>query len=318
MLKVSKLTKRYGKKMAIEDISFDVSRGEIVGLLGHNGSGKSTTMNIITGCLSPTDGSVTVDGHSIIAEPENAKREIGYLPENPPVYPDMTVEEQLEFAADLRGIRGSAKREAIGAACRQVHIQGARPRLIRNLSKGYRQRVGFAQALIGEPGLLILDEPTVGLDPSQIIEIRQLIMELGKQHTIILSSHILSEISAVCRRIVMLSNGRLVADDTPENLMRGDFAPGTMILKADGDREVICQVIMGLPGIHMCVPRTKGPDGEPEFLIEPEEGVDLHEALFYGLAKACCPIRSLSPVQADLEEVFIRLTKDRRYEEANL
>lgn len=317
MLNVSELTKKYGKKMAIEDISFTVNQGEIVGLLGHNGSGKSTTMNIITGCLAPTSGRVTVEGADVAEEPEKAKLEIGYLPENPPLYPDMTVEEQLVFAAELRGIGGKRQKEAIETACRQVQVSGVRPRLIRNLSKGYRQRVGFAQALLGEPKLLILDEPTVGLDPSQIIEIRQVIKELGKNHTIILSSHILSEISAVCGRIIMLSNGRLAADDTPENLMRGNLAPGTMILKADGQKEQIYSVIMGIPGIHMCLPRTKGPDGELEFLIEPEKGTDIHEALFYALAEARCPIRSLSPATADLEEVFLRLTQDKRYEEAN-
>lgn len=315
MLKVSELTKRYGKKTAVEEISFAVGQGEIVGLLGHNGSGKSTTMNMITGCLAPTSGSVTVGGASVSGQPQQAKREIGYLPENPPLYPDMTVEEQLIFAAELRGIRRNGRSKAIETACRQVNILGVRPRLIRNLSKGYRQRVGFAQALLGEPGLLILDEPTVGLDPSQIIEIRQLIADLGTRHTIILSSHILSEISAVCGRIVMLSNGRLVADDTPESLMRGGLAPGTLILRADGEREAVYGAVMRISGVHMCIPRTKGPDGKMEFLIEPEAGADIHEALFYSLAETGCPIRSLSTFQADLEEVFLRLTRDRRYGE---
>lgn len=215
MLEVQSLTKYYGKSMAIEDISFSVGRGEIVGLLGHNGSGKSTTMGIMTGCLAASSGQVLIDGADIATNPEQAKGKLGYLPEIPPVYPDMTVEEQLTFASRLRAIPAADCPDAVDDACRKLNITGVRHRLIENLSKGYRQRVGFAQAILGNPPLIILDEPTVGMDPGQIIELRNVISELGKERTIILSSHILSEITAVCSRIIILSNGHLVADDTP-------------------------------------------------------------------------------------------------------
>lgn len=317
MLEVSHLTKRYGDKIAIEDIHFTVSQGEIVGLLGHNGSGKSTTMNIIAGCLSATSGSVRIDGSDIVESSSEAKSKIGYLPENPPLYPDMTVNEQLIFAANLRRIPKQKREEAIALACEQVNIRGVRRRLIKNLSKGYRQRVGFAQALLGEPELLILDEPTVGLDPRQIIEIRETIAGLGKTHTIILSSHILSEIAAVCKRVVVLSNGRLVADDLPSKLVAKMSPEGKLVLRADGTPEQITAAVRAVTGIKSCTLQVSPEDGQVEFILETQSGEDIHRSLFFVLAEAQCPIRLLKPLETSLEDVFLQLTQDRRYEEAN-
>ena len=217
MIKVNNLTKKYGSTVALEDVSFSVKKGEVAGFLGPNGAGKSTTMNIITGYLSSTSGTVTIDGFDILEQPTEAKKKIGYLPEVPPLYPDMTVNEYLDFVYELKG--AAQKKEAhFKEICELTGISSVRGRLIRNLSKGYRQRVGIAQTLVGNPPVLILDEPTVGLDPKQIIEVRNLIKKLGQKHTVILSSHILSEVQAVCDRIIVLNNGKLVADSTSESL----------------------------------------------------------------------------------------------------
>ncbi|MCL1805408.1 MAG: ABC transporter ATP-binding protein, partial [Clostridiales bacterium] len=215
MIEVQNLTKRYGAKTAVDNISFSVAGGEILGFLGPNGAGKTTTMNIITGYLSSNEGTVTVGGSEILAEPIKVKSQIGYLPELPPLYMDMTVREYLGFLFDLKKVKGK-KKSQVDEVCERVHIDDVKNRLIKNLSKGYRQRVGLAQALLGNPPVLILDEPTIGLDPKQIIEMRNLILELGLQHTIVLSSHILSEIQAVCKRIIIIHQGALVADGTPE------------------------------------------------------------------------------------------------------
>lgn len=218
MIQVEHLTKRYGGHTAVDDISFTVEDGCIYGLLGPNGAGKSTTMNIITGYLSATDGTVTINGHDIAEEPAAAKACIGYLPEQPPLYPEMTVQEYLDFAAELKGVKKAERKEQVRSAARRTGLEKVLPRLIRSLSKGYRQRVGIAQALLGSPKLIILDEPTVGLDPAQVIEIRKLIRELGQAHTVILSSHILSEVQAVCQQVLILSKGRLAASGSLQEL----------------------------------------------------------------------------------------------------
>ena len=251
MIEVSHLSKKYGTHPAIEDLSFTVGDGQIFGLLGPNGAGKSTTMNIITGYISATDGTVKIDGHDIADEPAAAKACIGYLPELPPLYQDMTVQEYLLFVAELKGTRKKADRAAaVEHAVARAGLQGMEQRLIRNLSKGYRQRVGIAAALLGTPKIIILDEPTVGLDPAQMIEIRSLIRDLGKTHTVILSSHILSEVQTVCDRVLIIAHGRLVAQGTPEELAAQLTAKGTITATAQGSREAVIIA----EGIHMLNP----------------------------------------------------------------
>lgn len=313
MLEVKGISKFYGNKMAVQDISFSVSSGQVVGLLGHNGCGKSTTMNIITNCLAPSEGEVFIDGISVVENPVAAKAKIGYLPEIPPVYPDMTVEEQFRFACGLRKVPKQEYETQIATVCDYLNITGVRKRLIHNLSKGYRQRVGFAQALIGNPELLILDEPTVGLDPQQIIELRELIMRLKEKHTIIISSHILSEIAVTCDRILVLSNGRLVADDTLSGLVRRASEHAELILQADGTLEQIMALVRSIESVEECRVEKDPVTGELEYHIRVKEEQDIHSELFECLAKADCPIRVLKPVHASLEDVFLRLTQDRRY-----
>ena len=313
MLEVKGISKFYGNKMAVQDISFSVSQGQVVGLLGHNGCGKSTTMNIITNCLAPSDGEVFIDGISVAENPITAKTKIGYLPEIPPVYPDMTVEEQLKFTCGLRKVPKKEYETQIRTVCEYLNITGVRKRLIHNLSKGYRQRVGFAQALIGNPQLLILDEPTVGLDPQQIIELRELILRLKEKHTIIISSHILSEIAVTCDRILVLSNGRLVADDTLSGLVRRASEGAEVVLQADGTPVQITELVQSIDAVEECRTETDPITGEPEYHICVKDGEDIHSELFSRLAEAGWPIRVLKPVHASLEDVFLRLTQDRRY-----
>lgn len=308
MIEAVHLCKRYGAQTAVEDIHFSVSPGEIVGLIGHNGSGKTTTMRMLTGCLEPTSGDVLIDGQSLLRHAE-LKKQIGYLPEIPPLYPEMTVNEQMCFAAGLRGLTGKAAKDAITTALRQLHVEEVRGRLIRNLSKGYRQRVGFAQAIIGAPMLLVLDEPTVGLDPSQIIEVRQIISELSSTHTILLSSHILTEIAACCTRLVVLSSGHLVADDTPDGLIRRVFPCEQWLLEADASAEALETLLSALPSLTRIVPHENG------VLLNVPRGHDLHVPLFETLSKANCPIQRLERLNPNLEDIFLSLTHDDRYKE---
>ena len=312
MLEVNGISKFYGSTMAIQDISFSASKGQIIGLVGHKGSGKSTTMNIITHCLLPSSGTVNIDGVCIQDNPIAAKSKIGYLPEIPPVYADMLVEEQLEFVCGLRNIPAKRHNVEIDRVCDALAISGVRKRLIGNLSKGYRQRVGFAQALIGSPELLILDEPTVGLDPKQIIELRALITELKSEHTILLSSHILSEIAATCDRVVILSNGRVVTDDTLEGLLEHASAQEGILLQADGNVQLIMNAVRNVPGVRDIRLLEEQPDNAT-FHIKSQKGVDIHVALFHELTRVNCPIRALKPVQVGLEDVFLQLTHDQRY-----
>ena len=249
MLEVKNLVKRYGNKYAVDDISFTVERGEILGFLGPNGAGKSTTMNIITGYLSSTEGTVTIDGHEILEDPIAAKSHIGYLPEQPPLYMDMTVKEYLNFMYELKKVK-LPRQKHIEDICRTVKIDHVYTRLIRNLSKGYKQRVGVAQALLGSPELLILDEPTVGLDPKQIIEIRNLIKELGKNHTVILSSHILPEVQAICERVIVINDGKIIADDTPDHLARAMSNESGLAVRLEGPVTDVNNALRALPGVH--------------------------------------------------------------------
>ena len=309
MIEVEHLTKRYGAHTAVDDISFTVEDGCIYGLLGPNGAGKSTTMNILTGYLSATAGTVKVAGHDIAEEPLEAKRAIGYLPEQPPLYPEMTVREYLLFVAELKGVKHKKERAPmVETAMGLTWLQPVQNRLIRNLSKGYRQRVGIAAALLGKPKVIILDEPTVGLDPEQVIEIRGLIHDLGRTHTVILSSHILSEVQTVCDRVLIISAGKLVAQGTPEELAGQLAARGTLSATAQGSREEVLAAagqVEGLTGLHI----TAEKGGEVSFTAVCEGGSDLRGELSLALAKAGCPVLSLSTDSMSLEDVFLQLTE---------
>lgn len=315
MIEVNHLTKRYGKHTAVDNISFTVEDGCIYGLLGPNGAGKSTTMNIITGYLSATEGTVKIEGHDIAEDPAQAKACIGYLPEQPPLYQDMTVTEYLLFVAELKGVcKKAERRTAVEKVCAKAGLQGMEARLIRNLSKGYRQRVGIAAALLGSPKVIILDEPTVGLDPAQMIEIRSLIHDLGKSHTVILSSHILSEVQTVCDRVLIIANGKLVAQGTPEELAEKLAAKGSISATAQGSREAVLAAAKAIPGLtDLRVTAEKG--GEVSFTAVSEAGTDLRGALSLALAKAGCPVLSLSAESMSLEDVFLQLTEKGEGEE---
>lgn len=311
MLEVSALSKAYGKSMAIENISFCADVGEVVGIVGHNGCGKSTTMNIITGYLAATGGTVRVDGEDHVRCAASVRAKIGYLPETPPLYPDMTVEEQLHFACGLKGIRD--KKTAIAAACRKADVQGVRKRLIRNLSKGYRQRIGLAQAMLGEPKLLILDEPTSGLDPQQIAEMREIIAQEAREKTVLMSSHVLTEISQMCTRVVVLSNGRLVADDTPAGLQRKLSKEGYYEMRLRGDEGELLRALSQAEGFKDVV-LTKG--AQPDLYLAAFY-TDMDNAAMYAAEtahRAGGQLVSFAPVCPSLEEVFLTLTRDQRYE----
>ena len=326
MIEVSHLVKKYGSHYAVNDLTFRVDRGQIYGFLGPNGAGKSTTMNIITGYLAPTSGKVKINGYDIQQEPEEAKRCIGYLPEMPPLYADMTVMEYLVFVSELKRIARKQRKDDIQDVMERTGVTEMKDRLIRNLSKGYKQRVGLAQALLGDPEIIILDEPTVGLDPKQIIEMRELIRGLREKHTVILSSHILSEVSAVCDQILIISTGKLVACDTPEGLTRLMTGEEELTLQVKGSAGRLEEVLSGLDGISEFevkpVPETEeqrqesADAGEPEngentcaaAVIRVEEGCDIREEMFYRLAQNRLPILELHVTTKSLEEIFLELT----------
>ena len=309
MIEVNHLTKRYGSHCAVDDISFTVDDGCIYGLLGPNGAGKSTTMNVITGYISATSGTVKINGHDIQQEPEAAKACIGYLPELPPLYTDMTVREYLLFVAELKGNKKKTeRRENVEKVLGRTALQGMENRLIRNLSKGYRQRVGIAGALLGSPSVVILDEPTVGLDPAQMIEIRSLIHDLGQTHTVILSSHILSEVQTVCDRVLIIAHGKLVAQGTPEELAAKLASHGVIAATALGSREAILAALDAVPGVtNVQVTAEKG--GEVSFTAASESGADLRAAISAALAQAACPVLNLTSQTMSLEDVFLQLTE---------
>lgn len=308
MIEVEGLTKRYGNSRGVTDISFSIKEGEIVGFLGPNGAGKTTTMNIITGYISATSGSVKVAGLDILEDPIAVKRHIGYLPEQPPLYLDMTVDEYLEFVYELKGVRAQSMREHIAGVTQLVGISDVRGRIIKNLSKGYKQRVGLAQALIGDPDVLILDEPTVGLDPRQIIEIRNVIRDLGKSRTIILSSHILPEVSAVCERVLVIADGQIVADDRPESLSKNIEQERRMTIRIAGQRDQLLNLLRAQDGVKSAEVLGEFEVGAWDFLLEGQPNMDVRRPLFMTLAQAGCPILMLKPQGASLEEVFIKLT----------
>jgi len=308
MIKVTGLSKRYGTHLAVENANFQISKGEVIGFLGPNGAGKSTIMNIITGYLSMTQGKVEIDGYDISEYPEEAKRRIGYLPEIPPLYIDMKVREYLNFIYDLKKVK-FPKKAHIDEILRLVKIDDVQNRLIKNLSKGYRQRVGFAQALIGNPDVLILDEPTVGLDPKQIIEIRTLIERLGKNHTIILSSHILSEIQAVCKRVIIINRGQIIADDTAENLSEKLSSDRTLVARIACREKDMLEALSSVKGVANVTSLGTKEEGSTDYLIEPKEGCDIRADVFERIVSRGKTLLLLSSNQASLEQVFLRLTE---------
>ena len=306
MIEVKNLTKRYGKITALDDISFTVDTGEVLGFLGPNGAGKSTTMNIITGYISSTSGTVTVDGSEILEEPKKTKQKIGYLPEIPPLYIDMTVRKYLEFMFDLKRVK-LPKKEHLDEVMRLVGLEKHGSRLIKNLSKGYRQRVGFAQALLGNPPVIILDEPTVGLDPKQIIEIRKLIKSLGKKHTVIFSSHVLSEISATCDRIIIIADGKIIADAKTGELSGVLTDKRQLLLTAEGNATNIQNELKKIPGVQK-VKKTGESDGASQFAIEYKPGADIRRDVFSAMTRLQCPVLEMRSGSESLEELYLRLT----------
>ncbi|MCI5899900.1 MAG: ATP-binding cassette domain-containing protein [Hominisplanchenecus sp.] len=310
MIEVRHLTKRYGSTLAVDDLNFTIEKGQIYGFLGPNGAGKSTTMNIITGYIASTDGTVTIDGHDILENPEAAKKNIGYLPELPPLYFDMTVEEYLLFAAELKKIPKKERASQLADICALTKVEEVRHRLIKNLSKGYRQRVGLAQALLGYPEILILDEPTVGLDPKQILEIRNLIKTLGKSHTVILSSHILSEVSAVCDYVLIISHGKLVASDTPDNLSKLMQGTSSLLLTVKSSQEDLENLLNTIPAVQEFHFTDCEEKDCVKAEIKTEPSADIRELLFYRLAEAGLPILGMQLVHLSLEDIFLELTAD--------
>ena len=314
MIEVKNIVKRYGDKFAVNDISFTVDRGEIVGFLGPNGAGKSTTMNILTGYLSATSGTVKIDGIDILENPTKAKRLIGFLPELPPLYMDMTVKEYLDFVYDLKRCT-FPRRPHINEICELIQITDVYNRMIKNLSKGYKQRVGFAQALIGNPPVLILDEPTVGLDPRQIIEIRSLVKKLGKTHTVILSTHILQEVQSVCDRIIVINKGQMVADGTADRLTRTVAGNRKYIARICGPRQDIVKLIRTIDSVMHVEALASKEQGSYDYLIESHPDVDIRKLMFSALSKKGWPLIGLRSMDMSLEDMFVQLITDDTGEE---
>jgi len=308
MIEVKNLVRRYGPHIAVNNASFKIDKGEIVGFLGPNGAGKSTTMNILTGYLSSTEGTVKINNMDILEHPLEIKKNIGYLPENPPLYMDMTVSEYLSFTGEIKKIPKSEKSDRINKIMNIVGIDDVSQRLVKNLSKGYKQRVGLAQAMIGDPEILIMDEPTAGLDPKQILEIRDLIKELGKDRTIILSSHILPEVSAVCRRVLIINNGIIVADDAPENLAKRLLGGSHIQLRVDGSEAEVSKALSQLSSVQKLDFKESHEAGTVEFIAEAASDVDIRRDLFKALASAHIPILMMRSLDMSLEDIFLDLT----------
>lgn len=308
MLEVKNLTKQYGHKRAVDNISFTARRGEILGFLGPNGAGKSTTMNMITGYLSSTSGTITVDGHDILDDPIAAKSKIGYLPELPPLYMDMTVREYLDFMFDLKKVT-LPKKQHIAEICELIEITDVYERMIRNLSKGYRQRVGVAQALLGNPDLLILDEPTVGLDPSQVAEFRELIRRLGQKCAVILSSHILELVQLTCDRVVIIDHGRILADNTIDSLTKDMSADHHITVRIDGPIEPVYAALKEIPGLLRCKAGQKKEDPNVyEYTLEAAADVDVRRPVFEIAREHNWPLLTMRSAELTLEEIFLKIT----------
>lgn len=312
MIEVRNLTKKYGDHFAVQDISFSLEKGKIYGLLGPNGAGKSTTMNIMTGYIAATSGEVIIEGHDIFKEAEEAKKHIGYLPEIPPLYMDMTVWEYLFTVADLKGVPKSERKSMIGDVMEKVMITNMKDRLIKNLSKGYKQRVGIAQTLIGNPDIIILDEPTVGLDPKQIIEIRTLIKQLGEDHTVLISSHILSEIGAVCDHVVIINKGHLVVSDSTENLEKLFKGQDILCLSAQGELEKIQNILREFPALSIADMKEAEEAETYGFQLKVQDQADYRKQLFFRFAEAGIPLLEISRAGMSLEDIFLEITEEGR------
>lgn len=308
MIEVKNLVKRYGSHLAVDDLSFTVERGQILGFLGPNGAGKSTTMNMITGYIAATSGSVTIDGNDVFEDPIEAKKMIGYLPEIPPLYLDMSVIEYLEFIAEIKAVKKKERTKMIQDIMKMTKVDDVCNRLIKHLSKGYKQRVGLAGAIVGYPEVLILDEPTVGLDPKQIIEIRDLIKRLSKNHTIILSSHILSEVSAVCDKIMIINKGKLIVSDTPENLSSHMEGANKVHLLVKGTKDKVAKALKKVEGIDKVDYQNVAEADLLDVDIQSKEAIDIREELFYAMVEAGCPIYGLERNVMSLEDIFLELT----------
>ena len=307
MIEVKNITKRYGKAVAVENISFTIEDGEIVGLLGPNGAGKSTTMNILTGFLEQTEGEVIIDGFDTLKKPKKAKKEIGYMPEGVPLYTDLTVKEFVTYMAEIKQVEKKSRKEKVEKIIEQTGLKDVEKKLIKNLSRGYKQRVSMAGALVGEPKILILDEPTVGLDPKQITEIRNLIKELGKTHTIILSSHILSEVSQICNKVIIINKGKIVAVDTPQNLenkVNNNNCIYVMVEDTENKVEQIKDKINGVKKIQLV---EENKDGTKQYLIEAEKDIDIRKTIFSEFAKENITIFEMKKADTTLEDAFMKL-----------
>lgn len=307
MIEVRNLTKRYGANTAVNDISFTVTDGEILGFLGPNGAGKTTTMNIITGYISATSGDCIVNGYNILSEPEKAKKNIGYLPENPPLYNDMTVLEYLCFVAEVKKVKPNDRKKMIDSLMHTVKITDMKNRLTKNLSKGYRQRVGLAQAMMGNPDVLILDEPTIGLDPKQINDMRDVIKSLSKKHTVILSSHILSEVSAMCDRVMILNKGNIVASDTTENLSATVSGGNRLQIRVRADKESVVNALGEVSGLNLGTDICRE-TGTLDMTVTSESDVDIREAVFSAMSRHNLPLLMLKPLDISLEDIFLQVT----------
>ena len=315
MIEIQNVSKRYGNKLAVNDISFTIKKGEILGFLGRNGAGKSTTMNIVTGYISASSGRVLLDGYDILENPREFKRRIGYLPEMPPLYMDMTVDEYLKFVCSIKDVKKSYIKSHLDDITELIRITDVRGRLIKNLSKGYKQRVGMAQALVGNPEVVIMDEPTVGLDPKQIIEIRKLIKQLGEDHTIVLSSHILHEVADVCERVVIINQGKIVAQDTLDNLTKSISDSSRFRLRIAGPEREVQKIIRDIPGTRSVDEMGCKEPESYDFLVEADRNADIRRPLFNQMSKLGYPILMLRPMDIELEDIFLQLTTDKGEEQ---
>lgn len=314
MLEVKQVSKLYANERGVRGIDFSMNRGEIVGFLGPNGAGKTTTMRMITGYLNPTKGSILVDGLSMAEHPRKARRKIGYLPETPPLYPEMTVYAYLKFVAELRDVPARELKQRVGEVIEKLGLQGREKQVIRSLSKGYKQRVGLAQAIVHKPDLLILDEPTSGLDPKQIIEIRELIRELGENHTVLLSTHILPEVNAICNRVLIINQGRIVLDDHPDRLAHSMSETFEVKLEIKGSKENVLGALRTLPSVgsvkELEQDAAMHTDETVRVQVASGDGTDFREALFYRMAEIGCPILEMKRESLSLEDVFLKLTTE--------
>lgn len=318
MISVEHVTKRYGDVVAVDDLSFEIEEGHIYGFLGPNGAGKSTTMNIMTGCLSATEGKVTIDGYDIFQQPNEAKKRIGYLPEQPPLYLNETPREYLRFVGQAKGLKGAELKGQIDDVIAQTKLGTVSHRCIGTLSKGYRQRVGIAQALLGRPRVIILDEPTVGLDPLQIIEIRELIHTLGRDHTVLLSSHILSEVQAMCEQILIIAKGKLVAFDRPEQLERRLLSPNEIHLVAEGEMQRVRAILDRVGHITQCQLQADAPRRTSvQLKTDRDDLYEVSRALFFAFGEEGTPLLEINLKKANLEDIFLQLTEEDPTESAS-